>query len=282
MTAAVLYRWKLKPGREAEFREAWTEGTKRIHKRCGSHGAILHEGEDGTVWSYASWPNEETRQQCFAEHDWFAQDCFKTMQDCIAERFDEILLTATSDELADRTQRPDMPVMMTERLVLRPMVMSDAEAFLPALSTPENMTYWSSGPMETLDQVRDYISGNVFGAAYPAWVAAEQATPDNALGWVVLMDRKDGIAEMGWMFRPDCQGKGYAYEAALPVMRHGFENRGYRRIFADVDPDNTPSIKLIEKLGMQLEGRARGAWNTHIGVRDSLIYARLASDPDPV
>lgn len=281
MTSAVLYRWRLKPGRETEFRDAWTEGTQRIHKRCGSYGAILHDGADGIVWSYASWPSEQVRQDCFGAHDWFAQDCFKTMQDCIAERFDEIVLDVTSDELADRSPRPDMPVMMTERLVLRPMQMSDAERFLPALSDPANMRYWSGPPLETLDAVRDYISGNVFGAAYPAWVAAEQATPDQALGWVVLMDRKDGIAEMGWMFRPDSQGKGYAFEAATPILQHGFRDRGFRRIYADVDPDNTPSVRLIEKLGLQLEGRARGAWKTHIGVRDSLIYARLHDDPEP-
>lgn len=99
MTSAVLYRWRLKPGRDAEFREAWAEGTRRIHESCGSHGASLHQDEDGIYWSYALWPSEEARKACFQDHDWFSQDCFKTMQDCIEERFEEIRLDVVKDEL---------------------------------------------------------------------------------------------------------------------------------------------------------------------------------------
>ncbi|WP_138513012.1 putative quinol monooxygenase [Maricaulis alexandrii] len=99
MTSAVLYRWRLKPGRDAEFREAWAEGTRRIHEACGSHGASLHQDEDGIYWSYALWPSEAARKACFQDNDWFSQDCFMTMQDCIAERFEEIRLDVVKDEL---------------------------------------------------------------------------------------------------------------------------------------------------------------------------------------
>ena len=99
MTSAVLYRWRLKPRRDAEFREAWAEGTRRIHESCGSHGASLHQDEDGIYWSYALWPSEEARKACFQDHDWFSQDCFKTMQDCIEERFEEVRLDVVKDEL---------------------------------------------------------------------------------------------------------------------------------------------------------------------------------------
>ncbi|MBL4617039.1 MAG: GNAT family N-acetyltransferase [Robiginitomaculum sp.] len=55
-------------------------------------------------------------------------------------------------------------------------------------------------------------------------------------------------------------------------------NRKLRRIFADVDPDNTGSKRVVEKLGFQFEGVARANWETHIGVRDSLIYGLIATD----
>ncbi|MBR9825171.1 MAG: antibiotic biosynthesis monooxygenase [Alphaproteobacteria bacterium] len=102
MNSAVLYRWRIKPGREDEFAEAWDEGTRLIHERCGSYGAILHQGEDGLFWSYASWPDEATRQRCFADNDWFSMPCFKVMQDCIAERFEESRLSVLRDQLAER------------------------------------------------------------------------------------------------------------------------------------------------------------------------------------
>ena len=56
---------------------------------------------------------------------------------------------------------------------------------------------------------------------------------------------------------------------------------GQRRVFADTDPDNRGSIALLERLGFRLEGRLRGEWHTHIGVRDSLIYGLLAEEWRP-
>ncbi len=50
---------------------------------------------------------------------------------------------------------------------------------------------------------------------------------------------------------------------------------------ADVDPDNTASARVFEKLGFQLEGRLRGEWDVHIGIRDSLIFGLLRDDPRP-
>lgn len=278
MTTAVLYRWRLKPGRDADFRDAWAEGTRLIHKACGSYGACLHQDGDGLFWSYALWPSEEARQRCFAEHDWFGQDVFKTMQACIEERFEEIRLDVTNNELDVRKPAHAMPILTTDRLLLRPITRDDAERLYPALSDEENMRYWSSGPVESVEAVRDYLSWNIDGDGVQCFAVCLKEAADAALGWVILMDRKEHAAEIGYMFRPDAQGKGYAREAAAEVLRHGFETRGFIRIFADADPDNAGSVGLLEALGFQLEGRLRGAWKTHIGLRDSLLFSRLSSD----
>lgn len=275
MTAAILYRWRLKPGRETEFRAAWAEGTRLIHQACKSYGARLHEGEDGLFWSYALWPSEDVRKGCFTDHDWFSQACFKTMQACIDERFDEIRLTLTDDALTAPTPRLEPVLLTTERLLLRPMVLEDCEAFLPALSDPQTMQYWSRGPLQSLDDVREYLSWNIRGDGVESFAFALQDTPDRAMGWLVLMDRKNNTAEFGYMLRPDCRGQGYAREAAVAVVEHGFQTRGLRRIYADTDPDNAASIRLLEALDFKLEGHLRAAWETHIGVRDSLIYGRV-------
>ncbi|MDP3782205.1 MAG: GNAT family protein, partial [Sphingopyxis sp.] len=41
---------------------------------------------------------------------------------------------------------------------------------------------------------------------------------------------------------------------------------------------NCGSIALLERLGFQYEGRLRGEWETHIGVRDSLIFGLLRDE----
>ena len=278
MTSAVLYRWRLMPGTEHTFRAAWVEGTRLIHKTCASYGARLHKGDDGLFWSYARWPSEEVRKACFDRHDFFSMDCFKTMQACIAERFPEIVLTLTDDALAERKAAHPVPVYETARLVLRPIRQDDAEALFPALSDDTNMTYWSRGPMETVDEVHDYLAWNAPGEHCQCWAAERKDAPGKALGWVILMDKAGNQAEIGFMFRPDAQGHGLAFEAASRLIEHAVHVRGFRRIYADVDPENAASIKLIEKLGLTYEGRLKGNWSTHIGVRDSLIYGMVVPE----
>ena len=275
MTAAVLYRWKLKPGREAEFEAAWTDGTLRIHQACGSYGAVLHKGEDGLYWSYAAWPDEADRQQCFEDHDWFSQDCFRAMQACIAERFDEIPLSVTHDELAARTPSLDVATLTTNRLFLRPLRQDDTEAVFPALQDAATMKYWSCAPFETLEAARDYLSGSTRSHRMRAWAISLPSNPGDALGWVVLIDRRAGVAETGYIIRPDARRHGYVSEAVARVLDHGFKDLGLRRIYADTDPDNAGSIAVLTKLGFSLEGRLRDEWETHIGVRDSLIFGLL-------
>jgi len=278
VTSAVLYRWKLKPGREKEFRAAWTEGTKTIHKTCASYGARLHEGADGLFWSYARWPSEAVRQICFEKHHFFDMNCFKTMQACIEERFPEVVLTLTDDELAERGAAHPVPVYETDRLILRGIRQDDAEALFPAVSDEANMRFWSRGPMKSVNEVFDYLAWNAHGDGCQCWGVERKTNPGQALGWVILMDKDDNQAEIGFMFRPDAQGQGIAYEAASKMLDHAKTVRRFRRLWADVDPDNSASIRLIESLGLTYEGRLKGNWKTHIGVRDSLIYGWVSPE----
>jgi len=272
MTSAVLYRWKLIPGREDEFRAAWSEGTRLIHKKCASYGARLHKAEDGLYWSYARWPSEEVRQTCWEAHDFGEIECFQIMRDCIEERLPEVVLTLTDDALAERGAAHPVPVYETERLKMRGIRQDDAEALFPAVSDEANMRYWSRGPMESVAQVYDYLAWNSHGNSCQCWAVEEKTAPGKALGWVILMDKEDNQAEIGFMFRPDAQGQGIAFEAASQMLKHAQDVRRLRRVWADVDPDNTASVKLIERLGLSYEGRLKGNWSTHIGIRDSLIY----------
>jgi len=281
MTSAVLYRWRLKPGRETEFRAAWTEGTKVIHKTCASYGARLHDGADGVFWSYARWPSEQVRTACFESHQFFEMDCFRTMQACIAERFPEVVLTLTDDALAERNAAHPVPTYETDRLLMRGIRQDDAEALFPALSDAANMRYWSRGPMQTVADVHDYLAWNALGDGCQCWAVERKTAPDQALGWVILMDKDDSQAEIGFMFRPDAQGQGIAFEAAAKMLDHALNVRCFRRVWADVDPDNQASINLIERLGLTYEGRLKGNWSTHIGVRDSLIYGIAVPENGP-
>ncbi len=172
-----------------------------------------------------------------------------------------------------------LPSFTTPRLVLRPLTVEDGPALHAAFSDPEVMTYWSSGPHKTVQETVEYAAVNATDDRFATWAVTENGA--EALGWVTLIKREEGVAEIGFILRRDCWGRGYVGEAAGAVIAHGFEAMGLRRIFADVDPDNAGSIRVLEKNGFQYEGRLRDSWKTHIGVRDALIYSRLARDPAP-
>ena len=63
---AVIYRWKLIPGREAQFEEGWRGGTAAIAKELGGWGSRLHRHDDGTVFAYAQWPDRATWERAMA------------------------------------------------------------------------------------------------------------------------------------------------------------------------------------------------------------------------
>jgi heme-degrading monooxygenase HmoA len=57
---AVIYRWRVIPGLEAQFERGWAEGTRAIAAEFGGWGSRLHKGEGGTYVAYAQWPDEAT------------------------------------------------------------------------------------------------------------------------------------------------------------------------------------------------------------------------------
>jgi len=92
-----LYRWRLHPGAEASFTEAWSRVTESLRAHAGSLGSRLHRGSDGHWYGYAQWPNEETRQRAFAQS--LDPAAGAQMRAAIAESFPELLLEPVSDFL---------------------------------------------------------------------------------------------------------------------------------------------------------------------------------------
>ncbi len=282
MSTAVLYHWRLHPGREDDFTEAWRQLTLAIYKHCGSQGSRLHRNEDGSYWAYACWPSEEKRVACFAgDAELNVDEAMATMKDCVAERFDEMKLSIAVDLLGEKAAVKEMPTLRTARLLLRPLEFSDAEALFPALCDEANMRYWSRGPIESVEKVREYIRWNVDGIDVECFAVTKAEAQQDALGWVILMHKGKGQGELGYILRPDAQGQGFAREAGHALMHHAFRTRKLRRVYADVDPENEASTKLLEDLGMRREGHLRATWETHLGIRDSYIYSRLPTDPEP-
>jgi len=95
----------------------------------------------------------------------------------------------------------------------------------------------------------------------------------------IRMDTADAHkADIGYEFSPEYWGKGYATEAAQAIVRFGFRTLRLHRIWSWCIADNLGSARVLEKVGMQLEGRLRE--NEYFRGRwwDTLMYAILESD----
>jgi RimJ/RimL family protein N-acetyltransferase len=66
------------------------------------------------------------------------------------------------------------------------------------------------------------------------------------------IDRKNGTAKTGIWVEKKSEGKGYAGAAMKRLMNYGFEELGLEKIVFDIDPNNTRSEKLAQRLGARL------------------------------
>lgn len=169
------------------------------------------------------------------------------------------------------------PALGTQRLVLRQMEPSDAVCLHPVLSDPETMHWWSSGPHNSLAETQAYIARNAGrGDGWFCWAITRDG--GDAMGWVVLIAKRAGVQEIGYILDRRLWGQGLAREAVGRVIDYAFSDQAQRRIFADTDPENGPSIRLLQSFGFRCEGHLRAEWETHIGIRDSLIFGLLRDE----
>ena len=163
------------------------------------------------------------------------------------------------------------------RLRMRPTQIDDAEALHQAYCDPQLMQWWSSGPHADVAETHAYLAQRLDQAGARGWTITRQAD-DVAIGTLWAGAKRPGVSEIGYMLVRSAWGQGYAQEAVTRLIDLLLREEGQRRIFADTDPDNSASNRLLERLGFVQEGRLRGEWETHIGVRDSFIWGLLADD----
>lgn len=161
------------------------------------------------------------------------------------------------------------------RLLIRAPTADDAPALYEAYRDPGVMRFWSSPPHGSVAETVDYVTPHA-GDQWRQWVIVEKAS-NAAIGTLAAGERRHGVMEIGYLLSAAASGRGYAREAVSALIDLLLAE-GARRIFADTDPDNARSIALLMELGFQREGLLRAEWETHIGVRDSIIWGLLRDE----
>jgi heme-degrading monooxygenase HmoA len=91
----ILYRWRIKPEKEAQFIEAWSEITAYYRENFDSLGSRLHRGDDGIFYAYARWNSAEDREKAFKNSPKF--EVAVKMKEAIKESFPEVSLEIIED-----------------------------------------------------------------------------------------------------------------------------------------------------------------------------------------
>jgi ribosomal-protein-alanine N-acetyltransferase len=84
--------------------------------------------------------------------------------------------------------------------------------------------------------------------------------------------------EIGYALHPNYWEKGYMKEAAFKLIEYGFSEIRLHSIEANVNPNNIPSIKLLEKIGFKKEAYFRENFLFNNEFVDSVIYSLLERD----
>ncbi|MHA6721388.1 GNAT family N-acetyltransferase [Sphingomonas sp. RS2018] len=164
----------------------------------------------------------------------------------------------------------------SERLRMRKQAPEDAAALFEAYGDEGLMTWWSSGPHADIAETRAYLRSRGPSAGWCGWVMAT-ARDGRIVGSLAAHETRPGVCEIGYMVLRRDWGRGFAREGVGRLIDLLFAE-GARRIYADTDPDNDASNGLLRRLGFMQEGRLRAEWETHIGVRDSLIWGLLKDE----
>jgi RimJ/RimL family protein N-acetyltransferase len=171
------------------------------------------------------------------------------------------------------------PTITTSRLRLRWISTDDVDSLFRIFGNPEVMRYWSTPPLpnreaaiELLNDIHDSYNRQVM----LKWGVARQV--DNVvIGTTTLynIDLGNRRAEVGYALGREHWGQGYMHEALQALLKYCFETLDLRRLEADVDPRNNPSIQTLERLGFQREGYLRERWEVDGEIQDAFFYGLL-------
>jgi RimJ/RimL family protein N-acetyltransferase len=152
-------------------------------------------------------------------------------------------------------------VLTTTRLRVRPLQPSDAAFIVALLNDEAFIRNIGDRGVRSLDDAVAYIHGGP-AASYARYgfglCAVELSGGGGPIGICGLLHREQLPApDLGFAFLPQYRSQGYAFEAASAVKADAHARLGLTTLLAIVNPDNDPSIRLLERLGFEFERTIR-------------------------
>lgn len=169
-----------------------------------------------------------------------------------------------------------MQEIITKRLVLREFRETDYEDLFEYLSQLEDNEF-EGYPGITYENGREHLK---YRMGSEEFYAIELKESGKVIGNIYCGNREFEAKEIGYIVNQNYQRKGFALEALNAVIENAFQ-KGTHRVFAECDPRNDCSWKLLEKAGLKREAHFKQNVYFHKDEngmpkwKDTYVYARL-------
>ena len=179
----------------------------------------------------------------------------------------------------DKKVFESFPVLESERLLFREIKLNDAKDLFIIRSNDEVMKFMDTKRLESLEDTEKLIKS-----------INESFTNETGINWSVVEKSSNKMigyfgywriihehcrAEIGYALHPEYWKKGYMIETMKSLINVGFHKIKLHSIEANVNPNNSSSIKLLEKIGFRKEAYFRENFLFDGKFLDSIIYSLL-------
>jgi RimJ/RimL family protein N-acetyltransferase len=193
------------------------------------------------------------------------------------------IVSGLQRDAASALSEPPAPRLETERLVLRELVVADAAEVAAGAGDRRVARYLVAVPSPyPVALARRWVASRVdwWHAGRGVTLAiGERTSPERLIGTVSLRRFvRDRRAELGYWLSAATWGRGYATEATRAIVDLGFRELDLARIYAQVLVGNTASTRVLEKLGMTLEGTKRQHVRKGHRLWDVVLYGLLLDE----
>lgn len=177
----------------------------------------------------------------------------------------------------------EIPILQSERLLLRPLSIEDAPRMADLLQAPEIAANGMGMPQPfQLSDAEKLIQRFLQGQEEDLYTWAITLSKDNDLiGMITLIvTPPHRRAKIGFWIGKDYWNQGYATEASQILIKHAFAQHNLNRLYAQAFVGNEASVRVLKKLGMKYEGVLRHhLWHELSNeAKDTLVYSILKDE----
>ena len=154
-------------------------------------------------------------------------------------------------------------ILETERLLFRHQILQDLDDLWALYCNPKITKYIPDAPRsrdEAKEELEWFLYGHPKHPELGLWATIHKETGKfiGRCGLLPCTIEGQAEVEVAYTLAQDFWGQGLGTEAAKGILQHGFEKLNLNRLICLIDPENIPSQKVAQKIGMALERKVEG------------------------